>query len=129
MPKTITISIPDDTYEALRAAGAQAHQSPEEVAAAAVADKFPPNGAVPSTPSSGDTSVADFQRAKEALIAVMRARGNLVDPATLPPYPGVSDLPPYGSPERARLEEEIAAEIGDALERSGLSILDLIERR
>jgi hypothetical protein len=53
----------------------------------------------------------------------------LVDPKTLPPYPGVEDLPPHGSPERAQLEEEIGAELSDALERSGLSILDLIERR
>ena len=129
MPQTITISIPDDTYEALRSAGAQAHQSPEEVAAAAIAEKFPSNGTAPSTAPAGDASAADFQRAKEALIAVMRGHGHLVDPSTLPPYPGVADLPPYGSPERAKLEEEIAAEIGDALERSGLSILDLIERR
>jgi hypothetical protein len=38
-------------------------------------------------------------------------------------------LPPLGSPERARLEAEIARELGKALARSGLSVLDLIERR
>jgi hypothetical protein len=58
---------------------------------------------------------------------MMRARHHLVEHP--PKETNVSGLPPVGSPERARLDAEIAAELGDALIQSGLSVLDLIERR
>jgi hypothetical protein len=59
----------------------------------------------------------------------MRERGHLVDPKSYPPYPGVADLPLRGSAEEAQLLEEIGDELSDALEQSGLTIVDLIERR
>jgi hypothetical protein len=37
--------------------------------------------------------------------------------------------PSLGSPERACLEAEIARELGEALAPSGLSMLNLVERR
>ncbi|WIG60448.1 MAG: hypothetical protein OJF49_003196 [Ktedonobacterales bacterium] len=122
MSKFITISLPDDAYEALKAAGEQAHQSPEEIAATAITERF---SAQHTTPSPEQQA----QAAKEEFLAMMRSHGYLVDPKSLPPYPGVADLPPTGSPERAKLEEEVGNALSDALEQSGLSILDLIERR
>ncbi len=70
----------------------------------------------------------EAQQAKERVLAVMRERGHLVDPSTLAPYPGVASLPPVGSPERAQLEDEVGEALSDALEQSGKSILDLIDR-
>ena len=69
------------------------------------------------------------QASRESLIAALRAQGMLEDSSGLPPYPGTDDLPPQGSPEEAQLLKEIGDELSDALEQSGLSILDLIERR
>lgn len=120
MSKTIVISLSDDAYHALHEASSQTRRTLEELAADAIADRF-----VKSAPQS---SASDAQQSKEALLALMRARGLLVDPATLPPYPGVAELPPRGSAERARLEEEIGTELNDALDRSGKSIADLVER-
>lgn len=118
--KTIVISLSDDAYQALHEASSQVHRAPEELAADAIADRF--------VKSTSQSSASDVQRSKVALLALMRARGLLVDPSTLPPYPGVADLPPRGSAERARLEEEVGRELNDALDRSGKSIADLVER-
>lgn len=119
MPRTLSITLPDVEFEALRAAAAREGLSPEELAAAAVkqavAAKQPP---APSQPG------------EDPLIAFMRARGHLEDPevikATMPSF---NNLPPPGSPEEAALMEEIGEELSDALEQMGLSIADLIERR
>jgi len=124
MSKVMTISVSDDAYAALKSVGEQSHQSPEELAAA-IAERFSPQ---PTAPTSGEPD-EQAQQAKEAFLALMRAQGHLVDPKSLPPYPGVADLPKPGTPERAQLEEEIGNALSDALEQSRLSILDLIERR
>jgi hypothetical protein len=105
----------------VRATAARAHQSPEELIADTIAERFGADGTAPTqTPE---------QEAKKRLFALMRERGHLVDAKSYPSYPGMADLPPRGSPQRAQLEEVIAEALSDALERSGLSILDLIERR
>jgi len=65
--------------------------------------------------------------AREQVLAVMRSRQHLAEHS--PHGTHAMQLPPLGSPERARLEAEIARELGKALARSGLSVLDLIERR
>jgi|GEM_PF-2514328 hypothetical protein len=122
MSKMITISVPDDAYEALKSAGEQVHQSPEELAAAAITERF-------SSQQPAHTPDQQAQQAKEDFLALMRSHGYLVDPKSLPPYPGVADLPKPGTPERAKFEEEVGNALSDALEQSGLSILDLIERR
>jgi hypothetical protein len=121
MSKTLTITLADDQYEALRAAAAQAGQAPEALAAALIAMRFAATPATPAT-SPGPTPFVD------PVIAVMRANGHLVDPATLPPHPLARELPPPGSPEEARFLQELGEELSDALEQSGLSITDLIER-
>ncbi len=122
MPIQMTISIPDDAYEALKSAGEQSHLSPEELAAATIAERF----SVQAEPATPDQQA---QEAKEALLAMMRSQGHLVDPKSFPPHPGVANLPKRGTPERAQFEEEVGNALSDALEQSGLSILDLIERR
>lgn len=122
MSKVITISVPDDTYEALKSAGEQMRQSPEELAAATITERFSVQQTTPSPEQQA-------QEAKEAFLAMMRADGYLVDPKSLPPHPSVADLPKPGTPERAQFEEEVGNALSDALEQSGLSILDLIERR
>ena len=119
MSKTITITVQDDTYDALKSAGEQAHQSPEELAAAAIARQFGAQSVMP-TPE---------QQAKDRLLSLMRARGHLTDPRSLPSHTEFADLPPAGSQEEAQLLDELGEELSDALEQSGLSILDLIERR
>jgi hypothetical protein len=124
MAKSLTIHLSDAQYEAIRAAAERARQSPEELIAATVAARFgepQPNAKPPAqTPE---------QQAKDVFLSALRERGLLAEPKSLPPYPGVEKLSPRGSPERAQLEEKIADELSDGLERSGLSILDLIERR
>ncbi|MEO7003012.1 MAG: hypothetical protein ABI068_14450 [Ktedonobacterales bacterium] len=122
MSKMMTIAVPDDAYKALKSAGEQSHQSPEELAAAAIAERFSPQRTAPSPDEQA-------QQAKEDFLALMRSHGYLVDPKSLPPHPGVADLPKPGTPERAQLEDELGNALSDALEQSGLSILDLIERR
>jgi hypothetical protein len=47
----------------------------------------------------------------------------------MPPNSIAAELSPMDSAERATFEEEIGDALSDALEQSGLSILDLIERR
>jgi hypothetical protein len=119
MTKTLTITMSDEQYEALQAAATRAQRSPEEQATVTLAERLHglPDGELPGTSK------------EDPLIAIMRARGHLVDPTTLPPYPGVDEIPPEGTPERKQFEEELGNELSDALEQSGLSILDLIERR
>ncbi|MGH2514469.1 MAG: hypothetical protein ACRDHP_02330 [Ktedonobacterales bacterium] len=117
MSKTITITIPDEAYEALQSAAQRANRSPEELVADAVTTRF---HMVQEQSASSPP--------EDPVIAVMRARGHLVDPSTLPPYPGVADLPPKGSPEEAQLLEELGNEASDALERMGIDIADLVER-
>lgn len=124
MSKSITVSLSDTDYEALQAISAQRRQSPEQVVAGAIALVTRQQQTLPQTPSSP----AEIQQAKDAMLAEMRAQGHLVDPSTLAPYPGVSSLPPVGSPERAQLEDEVGEALSDALEQSGKSILDLIDR-
>lgn len=110
MAKTITITVPDDAFRSLERAATDARQTPEELAARAVTDRFGP----------GATS------ARDAVLAAMHASGHLAVSATAPT---TAELPPVGSPERARLEAETAEELGQAFQQSGLSLLDLVERR
>jgi len=127
MAQVMTIAVPDDAYAALKLAGEQVHQSPEELAAATIAERFrtPPDV---STAATSDQQAQQAQAAKDAFLAAMRAHGYLVDPKSAPPPPGLASLPPRGTPERAQLEEEVGNALSDALEQSGLSILDLVER-
>jgi hypothetical protein len=122
MTKALTITFSDEQYAALQATAAQA-QSSEAAAAAAVANQLG------SVTSPADAECDQVARSRATLLAVMRTRGHLVDPSTLPPYPGAADIPPRGTPERQRFEDELGDALSDALERSGLTILDLIERR
>ncbi len=122
MSRVIAISVSDDAYEALRSAGEQAQKSPEELAAAAIAERF---GVQHSKPSPDQQA----KQAKDAFLDLMLSCGYLVDPKGQPAHPGVADLPAPGSPERAKLEAEIGDALSDAFEQSGLSISDLIERR
>jgi len=122
MSKVMTISISDDAYEALKSVGEQTNQSPEELAAAAITERFStrPIAALPDEQA---------QQARDDFLALMRRRGYLVEPGSVPLHSSVTELPPVGSAERATFEEEIGDALSDALEQSGLSILDLIERR
>jgi hypothetical protein len=119
MPHTLSITLPDAEFEALRAAAAREGLSPEELAAAAVKQSV-----------AAKQSSASPQHGEDPLIAFMRARGHLEDPevikATMPSF---DNLPPPGSAEEAALMEEVGEELSDALEKMGLSITDLIERR
>lgn len=124
MSKTLTITLADNQYEALRAAAAQARQAPEALAAALIAARFAAPPAMPSTASTSQVP-APFV---DPVIAVMRANGHLVDPASILLPKAAADIPLEGSPERAQFERELGEELSDALEQSGLSILDLIER-
>lgn len=117
MSKTITITLPDDTYEALQNAARDARRSPEELVADTVATRFNTIG-----------NRMENSAKEDPVLAVMRARGHLVDPHSLPPYPGIAELPPQGSLEEAELLEEIGNEASDALERMGIDIADLVER-
>ena len=122
MSKTLTITLSDDQYEALRAAAAQAGQAPDALAATLIATRFAvPPAATPATSQAPAPFV-------DPVLAVMRANGHLVDPTTLPPHPLAKELPPPGSPEEERFLQELGEELSDALDESGLSITDLIER-
>ena len=121
MSKTITLSLSDAEYEALQTAATQKHQSLEVVAAALIADRL--------SETAGAPLATDPQQAKQNFLALMRAQGYLVDPATTKPHSAAVQLPPRGSAEEARLLDEIGDELSDALDRSGMSILDLIDRR
>lgn len=124
MSKSITVSLSDGEYAALQTVSAQTQQSPEELIIGAIATLTQQSGNTSQAP----VSAQDAQQAKRALLAVMRARGHLVEPVQLSPHPGADNLPPIGSPERAQFEDKLGDALSDALERSGKSILDLIER-
>jgi hypothetical protein len=124
MSKSITVSLSDTDYEALQAASAHAHQSVEELAAVALSLMARPSHAATRSPMT----LEEAQQAKERVLAVMRARGHLAEPAPMPLPPIAETLPPAGTTERARLEEEAGDDLSDALEESGKTILDLIER-
>ncbi|MGH2517980.1 MAG: hypothetical protein ACRDHP_20245 [Ktedonobacterales bacterium] len=119
MSKPITIALSDEAYAALERAGAAAHQTPEEVATNILDERF--GGVRVATPEE--------LAARDRFIAEMRARGVFTDPKSIPPYPGTEDLPPYGTLEWQKLWDETTDELGEAFARSGLSVLDLIERR
>ena len=112
MAKNITVSLSDAEYEAVRAASAAAHQTPEEVIVATIAERFP-------------LSTASVSPAVENFLNHLRAQGLLAET----PHVGVADVPARGTPERAILEADIEEGLSDALDQSGLSVLDLIERR
>lgn len=122
MSATITISLSDADYERLRKAAERANISPEALAADAIAEKYSMEEARKKLASNSERAWED------PAIAIMRANGHLADTCSYP-LPPAADLPPYGSPEYKRLLEEIGQELSDAVEQSGKSILDLIERR
>lgn len=115
MPKSITITISDAEYDALRSAASASSTTPEEVASAVVAARFErPDG--------------EWKRFDEALLAQLRSQGLLIEPHNVPLPPRLAEIPPAGTTERTQFEERLADELSDALEASGKTILDLIER-
>ncbi len=120
MVHKLTITVPDDAFASLQSAAASASRTPEELAAEAVVERFK---------EQATRHPMTELEAREAVLAIMRSRGHLVEQPAYPQMPEERALPPEGSPERLALEESIATEFGDALIRSGLSVLDLIERR
>lgn len=88
----------------------------------AVTDRFGPD-------AHQQPTVPDATQARDAVLAVMRAAGHLAALAQPLESAATVELPPEGSPERAQMEAETAEELGDAFQRSGLSLLDLVERR
>lgn len=120
MSKKLTITVPDDAYASLQSAAGAAHRTPEELATEAVL-------ALLGEPSSTQSAQTDALQAREAVLAIMRSRHHLAE--RVPDPANTRHLPPLGSPERAQLEAEIADELGQAFKQSGLSVLDLIERR
>ena len=123
MPKHLTIILPDDAYGSLRSVADAVHRTPEELAAQVVLEKL---GALEQ---QGARPAPVGQDARAAVLAVMRQRRHLAEAQPSSHPRGVQPLPPLGSPERARLDAAIARDLGDALSQSGLSVLDLIERR
>lgn len=115
MSKSITITISDAEYDALRSAASANSTTLEEVASAVIAARFE---------RPGD----EWKRFDEALLAQLRNQGLLVEPRSLVPSPKLAEIPPAGSTERVQFEERLADELSDALEASGKTILDLIER-
>lgn len=121
MAKDITIHLSEAAYQAVRAAAERARQTPEELIAATVAERYGANG------QTGQ----DARPAQDPLIQFMRERGHLVDPRSLPPPPHLPDMPPYGTPEWDDMLEEIGEELSDAAERMGVdlgNLADLVER-
>lgn len=123
MPKRLTITLPDDAYGSLRTLADAIHRTPEELAAQVVLEKF---GALEQ---HGAQSAPQGQDMRAAVLAVMRQRRHLAEAQPSSHPRGASSLPPLGSPERERLNAAVASDLGDALALSGLSVLDLIERR
>jgi hypothetical protein len=119
MSQSITIQLSDAAYQAVRAAAARADRSPEELIAETVTEHFDQSKA-------GQTE--RIAASEDPVIRVMRERGHLVDPRAYPAPPMLSDMPPHGSPEEAQMLEEIGHELSDALERTGKSLGDLVER-
>lgn len=115
MSKSIIITISDAEYDALRAAASASSTTPEEVASAVVAARF-------------DRAGDEWKRFDEALLAQLRNQGLLIEPSNVPLPPKLAEIPPAGTTQRAQFEERLADELSDALEASGKTILDLIER-
>lgn len=120
MGHKMTIEIPASAYAALQAAAASASRTPEELAAETVRERFA---------SQEEQQAAAPYDMRAAAQASLRAHGLLAEPLPVPQFPDADPLPPYGTPERAAFEEELWTELGEAFAKSGLSILDLIERR
>ncbi len=121
MPKTITITISDSDYAALQAAAKDAQQSPEELVLTTIARRYHLHTSAPVASSD--------QEAREAVLAQMRANGYLVQFDQGATDSEQSETPQTGSPARAQWEDEIAEDLSQALEESGLGIPDLIERQ
>lgn len=115
MTKSLTITISDAEYDALRAAASTGHTTPEEVASAVIAARFD---------GIGD----EWKRFDDEFLAQLRDRGLLIEPGNVAPTPKLAEIPPAGSPERVQFEERLADELSDALDESGKTILDLVER-
>ncbi len=123
MPKHLTIILPDDAYGSLRTVADAVHRTPEELVAQVVLEKL---GALEQ---QGAQPAPTGQDACAVALAVMRQRRHLAEAQPSPHPHGAPPLPPLGSPERALLDAAVARDLGDALSQSGLSVLDLIERR
>ena len=121
MPKTITITVSDSDYEALQAAAKDAQQSPEELVLATIAGRY--------HLQAPEQDMTPEQEARESILAQMRANGHLVQFDQGAPPSEQSETPSAGSPERMQWEDEIGDDLSQALEESGLSVTDLIERR
>ena len=120
MSKSITISLSDEAYEALRRVSDQAHQTAEEMAAAVITRDLGTSLPLPKEETPGVN--------KDRLLAVLRGRGLYIDPRTQPPHPLTALLPPRESADEAKLIDEIGEALSEALDRSGKSISDLVER-
>ena len=120
-------SLSEEQQEAL---AARWEHELKDAAAIHTADATPTDtSASPAATIAPQYTPEQWAQARENLRARLREQGVVSDPALLPPHPGTEDLPPRGSPEEQRFLDELGDELSDALERSGLSILDLIERR
>ncbi len=109
----------DEEEAALRAVAAQTGQTIETLVHRAVAAQYPLSR-VESSPQAS---------ANEQLLALMRARGQLVseDDALGPEEAALeASLPPYGSEEEARLLQELASEAGEAFRAAGTTAADEI---
>jgi hypothetical protein len=124
MTRKLTITVPDDAYASLQSAAEAAHCAPEELATQVVLERLSA-----LTQQGERPQPAVDHRARDAVLAVMRQRQHLVEPQPISHQPGAKALPPSGSPARTLLDVEVAGDLGDALVQSGLSVLDLIERR
>lgn len=123
----VTLKVPEEVYAAIQTNAANARITPEELLAKEVAEKYAP--ASVSQPAQAQTAAAQRDAYWAPLLELMRARGHLTEPLPGPEFPDADPLPPAGTPERKAYEERLAEELGEAWEKSGLSILDLIERR
>jgi hypothetical protein len=119
MGHKLTIEAPEEAFAALQAA-TSARRTPEELAAETVSERFV---------ASEEPPAAAPQDMRAAAQAILRANGLLAEPLPVPQFPDADPLPSYRTPERVAFEEELWEELGEAFTKSGLSILDLIERR
>ncbi len=119
MSKTLTISLSDEQYEAIRAAAEAAQQTPEELVAATIGDRFGAKGTGQSAPVC----------AEDPVIQIMRERGHLVDPRAYPPPPQFSGIPAYGTPEwEAMIQEELERDPEDEVDWERINLADFVER-
>jgi hypothetical protein len=118
MTTTLTIHLSDADYQAVRVAAAQANQTPEELIAATVAERFGANG----------QTRQDAWPAPDPLIQFMRERGHLVDPRSFPPPPQLPNMPPYGTPEWKAMLEEFDEDTEDEVDWTRINLADFVER-